>query len=329
MKALIVCLSSDFPHSTTRDNNTMYFVYDKQVLYDGQSPYSSTFSIVQEMPIEPAYDRFYIDLSDRKVKIKDDYSMHDYAQVYNDTMMDILRQAGTMHFFNSKQQYIDGQTRMLSVPFSNGAYQLVVDIPNDLLFNNQTILKYNSDIGGFEIYGETLDEDPLDTKGWHGHTTDTIITKVEDGRIRAKVRISQSDHNIIKVLEDGLYAYPSNTISREEFDSWKKSYDDYKGLLNYYLANIQEVLSEASEVISEEVVDEKIRTSLEQVIPDLEDAIAKYDQIAQELEEVYTHAEEYADTAFTEAVTVMDRLIQEALAEPWGDLDNQDEEDEP
>ena len=320
MKALIVCLSSDLPNSTLRDSNTMYFVYDKQVLYDGQSPYSSTFSIVNGLPSNPALDRFFIDLSDGIVKLIDDYEVHDYAQVQTEAMLEILRPAGTIHFFNSKHQYIDGQTRMLSVPFSDGSYQLVVDMPNDLLFNDQTILKYNSDTGAFEIYGETLNDDPLETKGWKGHATDTVITKVEDGRISAKVKISNKDHNMIRVLDDGIYAYPSNSLSREEFESWKKSYDDYKGLINYYIANIQEILSEAQEIITEEVVDEKIRTALEAVIPDLQEAIAKFDELSERLQEVYDYASEYADTAIQEAITIMDRMIQEALEDPWGNI---------
>lgn len=328
MKALIVCLSSDLPHSTNRDSNTMYFVYDKQVLYDGQSPYSSTFSIVQEMPSEPALDRFFIDLSDGLVKLKNDYQLLEYARVQTDEMWDVLRQAGTIHFFNSKQQYIDGQTRMLSVPFSNGAYQLTVDIPNDLLFNEKTILKYNPEVGAFEIYGETLDEDPLETTGWHGHNTDTVITKVEDGRIKAKVRISQADNNIIKVLDDGIYAYPHNTISQEEFDSWKKAYDDYKGLINYYIANIQEILDEAEEIISEEVVDRKIHAALELVIPDLEQAIAEFDELSQRLDEVYEYANTYADLAFDNAIEIMDSMIQEALDEPWADIPDEPNEDD-
>ena len=323
MKALIVCLSSDLPHSTQRDSNTMYFVYDKQVLFDGQSLYASTFSIVEEMPSEPAIDRFFIDLSDGIVKLKDDYGLHEYARVQTDAMLDVLMRAGTIHYFNSKHHYIDDQTRMLSVPFSDGAYQLVVDIPNDLLFNDQTILKYNSDTGSFEVYGETLDADPLETSGWHGHITDTVITKVEDGRIKAKVRISQGENNIIKVLDDGLYAYPHNTITREEFDSWKKSYDDYKGLINYYIANIQEILSEAQEIITEEVVDNKIKTALEKVIPDLETAIANFDELSERLNEVYDYASTYADTAIQDAITIMDRMIQEALEEPWGNLDDE------
>lgn len=325
MKALIVLLSSDLPHSTKRDSNTMYFVYDKQVLFDGQSPYSSNYSIVEEMPDKPALDRFFIDLSDGLVKIPEDYSIFEYARVQTQAMLDILIQAGTSHFFDSKQQYIDEQVRMLSVPFSDGAYQLVVDIPNDLLFNDQTILKYNSEIGAFEIYGETLNVDPLETTGWHGHTTDTVITKVEDGRIKGKVRISQSDNNIIKVLEDGIYAYPSNTISQEEFDSWKKAYDDYKGIINYYIQNIEEILAEAGEIISEEVVDQKIHDALEKVIPDLEEAIEKFDELAEKLDELYTYSEVYADNAMRDTIAILDSMIQEALDEPWADIEPEPE----
>ena len=325
MKALIVCLSSDLPHSIQRDCNTMYFVYDKQVLYDGQSPYSSTFSIVQRMPDQPAIDRYYIDLSDGLVKLKDDYKLYEYARVQTASMLQVLQQAGTIHFFNSKQQYIDGQTRMISVPFSDGAYQLIVDIPNDLLFNDQTILKYNTEKGAFDIYGETLDEDPLETNGWKGHPTDTVITKVEDGRITAKVKISNADNNIIKVLDDGIYAYPSNAISQEEFDSWKDSYEDYKSLINYYISNIQKILDEAEEVISEEVVDRKIHDSLVDVIPNLEEAVENFDVLSERLDEVYEFAQNHADLAFEAAVQTIDSIIQEALDEPWADIPEESE----
>ena len=329
MKALIVCLSSDLPHSTNRDCNTMYFVYDRQVLYDGQSPYSSTFSIVPEMPSEPAIDRFFIDTSDGLVKMYSDYQIKEYAQVATDAMLDVLKQAGTIHFFTSKHQYIDSQTRMLSVPFTDGAYQLVVDIPNDLLFNEKTILKFNPEKGGFEIYGETLDEDPLENNGWHGHRTETVITKVEDGRIKAKIRISQSDGNIIKVLDDGLYAYPSNTLSYEEFESWKKSYDDYKGLINYYIQNIQQLLADVEGMITEDVIDQKIHDALEDVIPELDTAIQNFDVLAEHLDEVYEFAHQYADETINAAIEDIDAALNEAFAEPWADFPEPETDPDP
>lgn len=328
MKALIVCLSSDLPVYTLRDSNTIYFVYNKLEVFIGQTPYSSNFSIVENMPQDPVMDHLYIDLSDGLVKVYDDYSVVEIARVQTEEMWEILKQAGTIHFYNSKEQYLDTVTRMLVIPFSDGKYTLTVDIPNDLLYNENTITKFNPETGQFEIYGETFNEDPLETKGWRGKKSSTVDVVASDGHISASVRISKSDNNIIKVLEDGLYAYPHNTISQEEFDSWKAAYEEYKSRMEYYLGIINKALEDIDELINKEEIDRKIHEALETMYPTIDQALEDYELLSEKVDELFDYAENYTDEKVEDACAVLEDLIQEALDHPWGDL-TPDPEPEP
>lgn len=328
MKTLVVCLSSDLPFYTLRDSNTIYYVYNKLVVYNGQVPYTSPYSIVDGMPENPVGNLLYIDVSDGTVKIFDDYTVVTIATVGSEEMLDVLKQANTILYYDSKEQYIDKTTRMLVIPYTNGVYNLVVDIPGDLLYNENTITKYNPDTGQFEIYGETFNEDPLETSGWHGHETDTVNVVANDGTIVANAKISKADNNIIRALSDGLYAYPHNAITQEEFDSWKSSYEEYKSLLEYYLNIINEALEDAQGMINPEVIDKKIKDTLDTMYPVIDEAIANYEQLSEKVDELFEYAQEYSTEKMAAAVEYLEDLVNEALAHPWGDLPEGSEDDE-
>ena len=324
LKTLVVCLSTDLPTEADRDVNFIYFVYNTLTLFMGKAVYGENFCIVDSMPNEPDIDRLYICLDDGKVKVYDDYEIIEIGEVQTREMLNILSQAGTLYYFNSKERYIDRNERLLVLPFNNGEYRMVIDGPGDLLYNDNTVVKYNSDSERFEIYGETYDEDPLDTKGFRGHETDSVKIDVKDGRIEGNVKISQGDGNLIRVVEDGLYVAVKDAITNKEFDSWKSGYDLYKSQIEGYVASIEENIEKIKDIISEEVINEKIQYYLEQVYPTIDEAIEQYEVLNQTILSALDSYEVYANTRFNEIESELRAKVEEALEHPWGDLDAQE-----
>lgn len=298
LKTLVVCLSTDLPSEADRDPNYIYFVYNMLCLYMGKALYGEDFCIVDSMPNEPSVDNLYICLDDGKVKVYDDYSINIIGEVQTREMLNILKEAGTMYYFNSKIRYIDMQNRMLVLPFNNGRYSLTVDIPWDLEYNDHTIIKYNTESERFEIYGETLDEDPLDTKGFRGHETNTVKVEVTDGRIKANVKVSEAFDNMLKVADDGLYVAVRNAVTHQEFDAWKNSYRNYKIELDFYMNSIREAFEKIEELISEEVIDQKIQSQLQELYPTIDEAITNFEIINNNVNEALAKYSTYAQTEF-------------------------------
>lgn len=325
LKRLIVCLSTDLPKEKNRDENCLYFVYNTLVLYMGKTVYGENFCIVDTMPGSPTIDMLYICLDDGKVKLYEDYTVKEIAEVESREMINVLMQCGTMYYFNSKVRYLDKVNRMLVLPFQNGSYNLTVDVPNDLLYNEQTVIIFNPDTNRFEIYGETYDEDPLETKGFVGKESQTVSIKVKDGRIEGDVKISEEKGNLIRVVEDGLFLQVHDAITQKEFDSWKGGYENYKIRLDYYMKSIMDDLSNIETLVSEEVIDRKIHTYLQQVYPMIDQAIADYNDLNTRINEALVSYEEYAQNRFDYIERTLTEEVEEALTNPWGDLGGGDE----
>jgi hypothetical protein len=326
LKTLIVCLSTDLPKEADRDTNYIYFVYNTLTLFVGKAVYGENFCICDTMPELPALGTMYICLDDGKVKVYDDYQVKEIAEVETREMLNILSQAGTMYYFNSKERYIDKQNRMLVLPFMNGSYNMVIDVPNDLLYNDKTVIKYNQESERFEIYGETYDEDPLETKGFVGHDTNTVDIEVKDGRIEGNVKISKETGNLIRVVDDGLFVQVHDAITQQEFDSWKYNYEDYKIRLDALMKEIQEDLDNIEELISEDAINAKIQYYLSQVYPTIDEAIAAYDRLERQITAALGEYEEYAQDRFDAIEIELNDRLEEAFEEPWVDLPEPDGE---
>jgi len=322
LKTLVVCLSTDLPPEADRDTNYIYFVYNTLNLYMGKTIYGENFCICDTMPELPALGTLYICLDDGKVKVYDDYTVKDIGEVETREMLNILAQAGTMYYFNSKERYIDKQNRMLVLPFMNGSYNLVVDVPNDLLYNENTVIKYNQESERFEIYGETYDEDPLETTGFVGKESQTVKIDVKDGRIEGSVKLSEEKGNLIRVVEDGLFVQVHDAITQQEFDSWKGNYENYKLRLEFFMNSIAEDLSHIEELISEDAINAKIQYYLSQVYPTIDQAIEAYDILYRQINEALANYENYAQDRFSEIETELREKVDDALERPWVDLDD-------
>ena len=177
LKTLKVCLSSELPLITERDPNTIYFLYDKLLVFLGQSLYNDPYAIVEAIPENPVFNMLYFDLSDGKVKAYIDYSITEIAEVETPEQLEILKQSGTTFFVNSEKRYLDLRRRTVTLPYQNGTYMLTVDLANNLKFDENTVLGFNPETNCFEVIGKYDDFDMVFTRRYRDldtHTVDTI-----------------------------------------------------------------------------------------------------------------------------------------------------------
>ena len=320
LKTLVVCLSIDLPSEADRSKDYIYFVYDKLLLFMGKTLYGENFCIADTMPEEPDVDTLYICLDDGYVKVFDDYQVINIGKAKDDATLELLSKSGSIYYFHSKDRYIDKQNRLLVLPFNNGTYSLTVEVPNDLLYNENTVIKYNEEKGAFEIYGETYDEDPLETSGFVGKETETVKIDVKDGRIEGNLKISKNQGNLIRVIDDGLYVAVRNTITQREFDSWKASYEDYRDLVETALNATIEDLEKIQSLVSEEAVNAKILGYLEEIEPTVESMFNEYDTMADTIQQIEDEAEIYAQNRFDTIEADLNAKIDDAIHNPWENI---------
>ena len=65
---------------------------------------------------------------------------------------------------------------------------------------------------------------------------------------------------------------------------------------------------------------EKIQEFLHQAYPTIDEAISKYDQLNNEINDALNNYETYANTRFTEIETELNEKIEEALSNPWDNM---------
>lgn len=321
LKTLIVCLSSDLPSENDRNPDCIYFVFNTLELYIGKAIFGDEFAITPTMPSDPDLDMLYICLDDGKVKVYDAYGVYEIAVVQTQEMLNVLSQVGTSYFYNSKERYIDKATRTLVLPFKNSDnFNMVVDFYEDTVINNNTIIKYNERTGHFEISNEASD-DALRNLDITGSETKSTIITVDDGKIRGDVKVSKGDGNIIKINTDGLYAIVKNKVTTQEYNSWKNAFADYRVSIDASLNNIVEELDRLEAIVSEEAIEALVHNKVEEVVPFIDDAMMRYNELAQKIDEILAEALEYTDTEVEAARLEIDERIDKALINPWGYLD--------
>lgn len=320
LKTLIVCLSSDLPSENDRNPDCIYFVFNTLEIYIGKSLFGDVFAIVPTMPSSPDVDMLYICLDDGKVKVYDAYGVNEIALVQNQQMLDVLSQVGTSYFFNSKERYVDPGTRKFVLPFKNNDdFNMVVEFKEDTVINNDTIIKYNEKTGHFEISSDSNDTlKDLDIVG--SETNSTIIT-VDNGRIRGDVKTSKTNGNLIKINSDGLYAIVRDKVTVQEYNSWKRAFSDYRVTIDASIDNIIDELTRLEDIVSEETIEELVHTKIEEIVPFIDEAIMRYSELAQKIDEILYEAMSYTDVEVEKARREIDIKIDKALMNPWGYLD--------
>lgn len=316
-KTLRVCLSSELPDILERDQNFIYFLYDKLMLFVGQSIYNDPFCIVSEMPENPVTGMLYLVISDGIAKSYIDYTVTDIATIESEDQIEILKQSGTTFFVNADKRYLDLQRRTITLPYLNGNYLLTVDLANDLILDENTVLAFNTETNEFEISGDTIDANKEFKKTYDGSESDTTFTNVDDYIISTDIKISPAYDNILKIMGSGLYASVSDRVPSKAFNTWKANFDQYKADMESYLADLDSKIDSVAGVVSESSLNSKIKSALKSVYSEIDSALSTLTTMSTQFSGIESRVKAYADDKFTVAEDDLNEAIREATEDPW------------
>jgi len=323
MKTLRVCHSEDLPSIQDRDVNFIYYLYDKLEVFLGQNYYSDPYAIVESYPTDEniVAGMLYFCLDDGYVKAQVNLENVKIAEIESEEQLNILKKAGTKFFVNADRRYLDFKTKLISLPFKNGTYELTVNLANDLEINENTVIGFNPVTQEFEIIGDIQDYDLVFSRKYKGKETNTAITNVEDHKISTDIKINPVYDNIIKVTDDGLYASVNDRVPSTVFEDWAEKFVDYKQNMEVFIEELADLIEEAEEIISSDAITRKILESLENVYPDIDTYLENYEEYAQKIDTLEDGIYEYADDKFADAVSTIQQQIDNATADPWDDFE--------
>lgn len=322
MKTLRVCHSRDLPSIESRDSNFIYFLYDKLEVFLGQNYYSDPYAIVETYPFDNVVaGMLYFCLDDGYVKAQVNLVDTKIAHVESDEQLEILKQAGTTFFVNAERRYLDTRTRCISLPFRNGSYELTVGLAADLEIDENTVIGFNPETQEFEIIGDIQDFDLVFSRDYKGKNTSSVNTNVEDHKISGDIKLNPAYDNIIKETPNGLYATVNDRVTSVVFENWTETFKAYKTAMDAYIADLADLIEEAEELISSDTIARKILEAVEQVYPEIDEALANYDTYAQKIDEIDEEIIDYADNKFNESVLELNETIENATADPWDDFE--------
>lgn len=316
LKKLRVCLSKDLPLLTDRDPQYIYFLYDKLTVFLGQSLYSDPYAIVEEMPTDPINGMLYF-VFDGYVKVYIDYSIKEIAQIENDEQLELLKQTGTTFFVNAERRYLDLQRRIITLPYQNGSYELTVSAANNLILDKDTVIAFNTETNQFDIVGKRQDYDLVFTTKYRGKETNTASVTVSDNKVSADIKISSGYDNILKFVKDGLYANVSDRVTKKEFDNWKSEFQNYKSSMEEYLKELSDEMESSQSIVSPDAITAKIQEALEDVYPEIDEALAAFENISEQLSEIEKRSKDYTDSEFDSAYNKLYDMILEVTSDPW------------
>lgn len=315
-KTLRVCLSKELPDILDRDPNFLYFLYDKLMLFMGQSIYNDPYCIVSDMPEDPITGMLYLVFGDGTVKTYIDKSIIILANIESDDQKEILKKSGTTFFTNSNKRYLDIQRRLITLPYINGNYVLTVDVANDLKIDKNTVLRFDPETNQFEMEGDTF-ELGKSFKHYNGSETDSSFTNVDNYNVRTDVKISPAYDNILKVLNDGIYANASDRVPVKEFNTWKSNFEEYKINMEKYLNELIEKTDSTSGEVSSESINAKIKSALEKVYPEIDTVMKTLVNMSDRFAGIEKRSKEYTDNRFETAEIELNDAIKEATNDPW------------
>lgn len=323
MKTLRVCHSRDLPSIESRDSNFIYFLYDKLEVFLGQNRYSDPYAIVESYPFDNVIaGMLYFCLDDGYVKAQVNLIDTKIALVETEEQLEILKQAGTTFFVNADRRYLDVRTRCISLPFANGTYELTVNLAADLEINENTVIGFNPETQEFEIIGDIQDFDLVFSRDYTAKDTNTIKSNVEDHKISADVKIDPAYDNIIKETPYGLHASVSDRVTTGVFENWRDQFVQYKENMDAFIETLADLIEEAEEIISTDAIARKILAALQLIYPEIEDALANYDEYAEKIDEIDEDIKSYADYQFDSTAEELNQKIDEVTSNPWENFDD-------
>lgn len=319
MKTLRVCHSRDLPSLHERDINFIYYLYDKLEIFMGQNYYSDPYAIVESYPQSDRIvaGMLYFCLDDGYVRARVNLEDKQIAMIESDAQLEILKQAGTTFFVNADRRYLDTKTKLISLPFKNGTYELTVRLANDLKIDENTVIGFNPETQEFEIIGKIQDYDLVFSRGYKGKDTDTVKTIVEDHKISGEIKINPNPDNIIKTSKDGLYVNVNDRVSSVVFEDWSKRFATFNEEIEEFIEELADLIEAAEEIIATDSIARKIMESLRLVYPEIDEALANYDEYAEKIDALDTGIYRYADEAIEGAEQELSEAITNATNNPW------------
>lgn len=316
LRILRVCLSSELPDISQRSPNYIYFLYDKLMLFMGQSIYNDPYCIVDVFPDDPITGILYIESASGNVLSYIDGVIVQIAEIESDEQRDHLYLSGSTFFVNADKRYLDIQRRVITLPYLNGNYVLTVDAANDLKLDQNTTLRFNPETNQFELDGNSAGIKPF-KKEYNGKETESTFTNVDDYTIYTDLKISPAFDNILKILKDGLYASATDRVPVKEFNTWKKSFENYKINMESYLNELAAKINSTSGEVSPDSINKKIQDALEKVYPEIQDALDEFSSISNRFGGIEKRCKDYTDTRFNESAKDLNNAIIEATNNPW------------
>ena len=301
MYKFIVDKSVNLPVSSDRDEDTLYYAYDKLTLFKGSVLYTDPFAVVEEVPKEGIADyMLYIVIKDGSVWHNYNSKLSKIAELTDSSQLDNLKTVGTTYFLKSDYRYLDMQKRGIILPYRNGTYQLGLDLADDLAIDKNLVVKFDPKNSKF-IFDSNLQEPEAGI--WHriyeytGEETDSIDTTIDDGIVKANVKISEEVDNLIKVYGDGLFVYTGDKASLDDFRKLSEQYANYKASMDKFAEisdqNVVEVKANLDSIPN------KILEAMNKYNDQMEAALDTFQRISDKMDKLKADTNTYMTTNMT------------------------------
>jgi hypothetical protein len=208
-KLNLVKISTDSYNAlATKDKETIYWLSDGTI-YAGGSLYGGKVALVTSEPESPELNTLYIDSTSKKIQVYDGSSLKTISNGYTEDLTAALSE--------------DGDSSL--APTAQAIYNyLEENYKKDLVVTSGKYIAYEEDDEWkYEIWLSIAEKDAEDPYAnsdevikipvgslvdiYTGDTTNTIAVEVDsDNKIKADLKVSAAEGNILSVKEDGLYA---------------------------------------------------------------------------------------------------------------------------
>ena len=189
-----------------------------------------------------------------------------------------------------------------------------------MVYDENTILKFNPDTNRFEVYGDSTEEFIDFSKPFRGAETATAKFNVDGPRISADLKISKVAGNIIKLIEDGLYVNGDKFVKARDFAEFLTYYNEFSRNTRATLDHINEELEDVKQLITPEYINAEIYSILEEKFPTIHTAINNYADFVARLAEIENEVIDYMVTHTAEAIEYVNNVVEENSS--WDDLDS-------
>lgn len=295
MYKFVVCKDVDLPSSTSRDENTIYYVYDKLVLYKGGVLYTDPFVITTELPTELPPDYIlYILIYSGDIYQAYEKKFTKVATISDISQLQYLKLTGSTFFMKSDYRYLDIHSKSIILPYNNGKYQLTVDLANDISIDQNLVVKFDPKNSKFIFDGDL--QEPVHgewyrMQDYKGSATKTAITRIENKVVKTDIRISKDIDNMIQLYGDGLFVYTGDKASLSDFQKLVKEYNEYKTGIDNFQAQISFALGDSQNVL--DTLPQKIKDAMNAYSSTMTEVLEKYDKIAAQMQKLSDSTDQY------------------------------------